>query len=222
GRPDIRPDIPVSRLSPADRQLVEIGRAVAVGCRVLVLDEPTSSLTAADIRHLFDLVRRLRADGHAILYISHFLEEVREITDRFTVLRDGRSVGEGQTATTPIPEIIRLMVGRTVEDLYPRSRRSPGEVVLDVHALEGSRGPRTASLALRRGEVLGIAGLVGAGRTELLRTVFGLDKVRSGAVRVASYTGPASPARRWAEGIGIVSEARKSEGLALSLTIAET
>src|SRR5258707_5370978 len=92
GRPDISAETIVARLGPADRQLVEIGRAIAVGCRVLVLDEPTSSLTAAGIRHLFDLVRRLKADGHAILYISHFLEEVREITDRYSVLRDGKTV----------------------------------------------------------------------------------------------------------------------------------
>jgi ribose transport system ATP-binding protein len=222
GRPDIRADTIVARLSPGERQLVEIGRAIAVGCRVLVLDEPTSSLSAADIRHLFDLVRRLRADGHAIIYISHFLEEVREISDRFAVLRDGRSVGGGATADTPIGEIIRLMVGRQVEELYPRSPRNAGDVVLEVSDLEGRRrAPRMASLELRRGEVLGIAGLVGAGRTELLRTIFGLDKVRRGDIRVASYVGPASPARRWAQHVGIVSEDRKIEGLALSLSVAE-
>ena len=221
GRPDIRPDAIVSRLSPADRQLVEIGRAIAVGCRVLVLDEPTSSLTATDIRHLFDLVRKLRADGHAILYISHFLEEVREISDRFTVLRDGRSVGEGRTADTTVHHIIQMMVGREVKDLYPRSHRIPGETVLEVKQLQGVNGPREASLQLRRGEVLGIAGLIGAGRTELLRTIFGLDALRDGQLRVASFTGPASPGRRWKQGVGMVSEDRKVEGLALSLSIAE-
>ena len=221
GRPDIRPEAIVSRLSPADRQLVEIGRAIAIGCRVLVLDEPTSSLTAADIRHLFDLVRRLKADGHSILYISHFLEEVREISDRFTVLRDGKSVGEGRTADVPVSRIIQLMVGREVADLYPRSARAPGELVLEVNRLQGARGPQNASLQLRRGEVLGIAGLVGAGRTELLRAIFGLDPVRAGQVRVSTFVGPASPARRWSQGVGMVSEDRKVEGLALSLSVAE-
>jgi ribose transport system ATP-binding protein len=113
------------------------------------------------------------------------------------------------------------MVGRDVDDLYPRSPRAAGETVLEVAQLRGARGPRDASLQLRRGEVLGIAGLVGAGRTELLRSVFGLDRVRDGSVRVGAYVGPASPARRWAQGVGLVSEDRKVEGLALSLSIAE-
>ena len=221
GRPDISPDIPVGRLSVAEQQLVEIGRAVAVGCRVLVLDEPTSSLTQSDIARLFDLVRRLKANGHAIVYISHFLEEVKAISDRFTVLRDGRSVGGGATATADTNQIIALMVGRQVEDLYPRSPRTPGENVLDVADLAGASKPARASLTLRKGEVLGIAGLVGAGRTELLRALFGLDAVRSGQLRVAAYAGPASPSRRWAQGVGMVSEDRKGEGLALNLSIAD-
>jgi ribose transport system ATP-binding protein len=221
GRPDISPDVPVERLSVAEQQLVEIGRAVAVGCRVLVLDEPTSSLARGDIERLFDLVRRLKAQGHAIVYISHFLEEVKEISDRFTVLRDGRSVGGGTTATADVHQIVTLMVGREVEDLYPRSRRTPGETVLEVSELGGVPKPASASLTLRRGEVLGVAGLVGAGRTELLRAVFGLQRVRSGAVRVGAHAGPGSPARRWSQGVGMVSEDRKREGLALALTIAD-
>src|SRR5580658_8060355 len=131
GRPDIRPDAPLASLSIAQQQLVEIGRAVAIGCRVLVLDEPTSSLTLTDIRRLFELIRHLKAKGLAIVYISHFLEEVREISDRFTVLRDGRSVGSGVTATTATPQIIGMMVGRSVDDLYPRSVRTAGEVMLE-------------------------------------------------------------------------------------------
>jgi ribose transport system ATP-binding protein len=221
GRPDISPDVPVERLSVAEQQLVEIGRAVAVGCRVLVLDEPTSSLARGDIERLFDLVRRLKAQGHAIVYISHFLEEVKEISDRFTVLRDGRSVGGGATATADVHQIVTMMVGREVEDLYPRSHRTAGESVLEVMELGGAPKPTSASLTLRRGEVLGVAGLVGAGRTELLRAVFGLQRVRNGAVRVAAHVGPGSPARRWSQGVGMVSEDRKGEGLALALTIAD-
>src|SRR5205823_6216414 len=132
GHPDLPLDTPVARLSTAERQLVQIARAVAIGSRVLVLDEPTSSLTRGDIAHLFALVRRLKAQGHAVIYISHFLEEVQEISDRYTVLRDGRSVGEGETASAAPDQIIALMVGRKVEDLYPRSPRSPGAVVLEV------------------------------------------------------------------------------------------
>ena len=160
GHPEISPDTRVADLPIAQRQIVEIARAIASGCRVLVLDEPTSSLAGADIERLFALIRKLKANGHAVIYISHFLEEVKTIADRFTVLRDGQSVGTGNVAGTPTSDIIALMVGRQVAELYPRSERSPSEVVLKINGLE-----------LRRGEVVGIAGLVGAGRTELLRSV---------------------------------------------------
>jgi len=224
GRGDIPLDEPVGRLSVAEQQLVEIARAVAVGCRVLVLDEPTSSLTRSDIERLFALVRRLRGQGHAIVYISHFLEEVKEISDRYCVLRDGRSVGQGITADASTGQIIALMVGRTVEDLYPRSQRTPGEVILEVSDLCGTADGgrlRSASLQLHRGEVLGIAGLVGAGRTQLLRALFGLDAVRSGRIRLGVVEGPASPHRRWLNGMGMLSEDRKAEGLALGLSLAD-
>jgi ribose transport system ATP-binding protein len=221
GRSDIPLDLPVSELSIASQQMVEIARAVAIGCRVLVLDEPTSSLTRPDIRHLFDLVRRLRAQGLAIVYISHFLEEVKEISDRFTVLRDGKSVGGGETRAAKSEQIIALMVGRSVDDLYPRSPRQAGDVVLEVQDLASSGKPRHATLQLRRGEIVGIAGLIGAGRTELLRTLFGLRPVRQGRVRLASFTGPDSPRGRWQQGMGMVSEDRKLEGLALNLSVAD-
>ena len=221
GRDDIPPEAVVAGLSIADRQVVEIARAVAVGCRVLVLDEPTSSLTAADVQHLEALVKRLRGLGHAIVFISHVLEEVRAFADRVTVLRDGASVGGGALATLADATIVEWMVGRPVTELYPRSQRRPGEVVLEVSGVAGRRLPESASLALRRGEVLGIAGLVGAGRTELLRAVFGLDPVRRGTVRVAATSGTATPRRRWAQGVGMVSEDRKREGLAVELSIAD-
>ena len=221
GRPDIAPETPVWALSVADRQLVEIGRALAVGARVLVLDEPTSSLARNDIERLFDLVRRLKARGLAIIYISHFLEEVRAICDRFTVLRDGRSVGSGAVAETPNSEIIRQMVGRSVDDLYPRSARSTGEPVLVLEKISGFTKPTEATLTLHRGEVLGIAGLIGSGRTEFLRAIFGLDEIRAGRVTLKTFHGPATPAQQWSRGMGLVSEDRKGEGLALNLSIAE-
>ncbi|MDQ3812651.1 MAG: sugar ABC transporter ATP-binding protein, partial [Armatimonadota bacterium] len=223
GHGDIPLDTPVARLSVAEQQLVEIARSVALGSRVLVLDEPTSSLTRKDIIRLFELVRRLKQD-HAIIYISHFLEEVKELSDRFTVLRDGRSAGGGVTAEAAPEQIIALMVGRTVDDLYPRSPRTPGEVVLEVRDLSGVTKPQAATLQLRRGEVLGIAGLVGAGRTELLRAIFGLEAVRRGEVKVLAHTDSAptaSPAQRWEQGVGMVSEDRKTEGLALNLSITD-
>jgi ribose transport system ATP-binding protein len=219
--PDLRPDRRVAGLPVAAQQLVEIARALASGCRVLVLDEPTSSLTAGDAARLFAVIRDLKAQGIAVVYISHFLEEVRQIADRIAVLRDGRTVGGGLAATLATRQLIALMVGREVTELYPRSPRTRGEVVLELDSLAGRVRPERASLTLHRGEVLGIAGLMGAGRTELLRCVFGLDAVRKGRVRLGTYVGPASPAARWRQGVGLLSEDRKQEGLALSLSLAD-
>ncbi len=218
---DAAPETQVRRLSIAQQQLVEIARAVALECRILVLDEPTSSLTQRDIEKLFALIRKLKSRDISVVYISHFLEEVQEISDRFTVLRDGETVGYGITAETSSDAIIAQMVGREVEDLYPRSPRTPGETILTVSNLRGIEKPADASLELKRGEVLGIAGLVGAGRTELMRVIFGLDAVVSGDISVRGYHGPATPAQRWTQKVGMVSEDRKTEGLALGLSIAD-
>jgi ribose transport system ATP-binding protein len=214
---DIDPDAVVSRLSVAEQQLVEVARAIATSCRVLVLDEPTSSLTQADTRRLFELVARLKAQGHAIVYISHFLEEVKQVADRFVVLRDGKNAGEGRTRDTSAAQIAGMMVGRALGELYPRSPRTPGEPILELESF----GAAGAGLTLHRGEVLGIAGLLGAGRTELLRAIFGLDAVREGRIRVAAFEGSHSPAARWRQGVGFLSEDRKEEGLALGLSIAD-
>ena len=223
GHEDIPPDAAVGTLSVAGQQLVEIARALAVGCRVLVLDEPTSSLGSADVGHLFALLRRLKARGHAIVYISHFIEEVKAITDRFVVLRDGRNAGGGVTAEATHDAVVRLMVGTAPDDLFPRSPRRAGDAILEVAGLE----PGGASFTLHRGEILGIAGLVGSGRTRLLRTLFGLEAVTRGRVRIGvdvfrgggALTG--GPRRRWRAGMGLLSEDRKSEGLALGLSIAD-
>jgi ribose transport system ATP-binding protein len=218
----VRPETLVNRLSIAEQQMVEIARSVALESRVLVLDEPTSSLTRHDIDRLFALIRALRSRGIAIIYISHFLEEVEQVSDRFAVLRDGESVGTGVTAATPVERIIAMMVGREVSDLYPRSaRRGDGEIVLEIRELCGGDKPRSASLKLRRGKVLGIAGLMGAGRTEMIRAIFGLQRVARGEIRVGAYCGACPPRRRWAQGVGMVCEDRKQEGLALGLSIAD-
>jgi ribose transport system ATP-binding protein len=221
GRPDIDPKARAGDLGIAEQQLIEIARSVAFGCRVLVLDEPTSSLTARDIENLFAMLRRLKSQGIGIVYISHFLEEVRAISERFTVLRDGASVGGGRTVEARDEQIIKMMVGRDVEALYPRTAHSAGETVLELSNVAGVKRPRNASIELRRGEVVGIAGLVGAGRTETLRTLFGLDKLKAGQIKIEEVSGPASPARRWSQSVGLVSEDRKTEGLALGLSIAD-
>jgi ribose transport system ATP-binding protein len=219
---DIRPSDRVRDLSIGARQLVEVARALAARARIVVMDEPTSSLTHADTECLFDVIRRLRAADVSIIYISHFLEEVRAVADRFTVLRDGQAVGGGEVARTPTPEIIRLMVGRDLADVYRRSTHTIGQAVLDLSALCGHRLPQGASMTLRRGEILGLAGLIGSGRTELVRAVFGLDPVTAGEVRVAGVrvTG-AAPPEMLRRGVGFLSEDRKTEGLAVNLTVAD-
>jgi len=218
----VRPDARVADLAPAEQQIVEIARAIAdERCRLLLLDEPTSSLGADDVDALFRVVDRLRVAGMAIVYISHHLAEIRRIADRFTVIRDGCAAGTGRVHDARTDQIVEMMSGRRVEDLYPRSKREPKDVVLDVRDLAGVSLPQNASLQLHRGEVLGIAGLVGSGRTELLRAIFGLDLVRHGTVRVASFSGDASPAKRLRQGVGLSSEDRGGEGLALGLSVME-
>ena len=220
GHADIPLDAPVGGLSPAAQQLVEIARALAFGCRVLVLDEPTSSLAHGDVRNLFHLIRRLKQQGLAIVYISHFIEEVTQVSDRFVVLRDGRNAGEGATTAASGDAIVSLMVGRALEDLYARGPRAVGEPLLQLDGLEPYR-LSPASLTLHRGEILGIAGLLGAGRTRLLRGLFGLDAVKRGSVKLGVHAGPAAPADWWQHGMGMLSEDRTSEGLATNLNIAD-
>jgi ribose transport system ATP-binding protein len=214
---DLDPDARVDALGPGPRQLVEIARALAGNARLLVMDEPTSSLARDDVGRLFAAVRRLRDDGVTVIYISHFLEEVREIAGRFTVLRDGETVARGEVAATDDAGLIRAMVGRELAEAYPRVPHAPGDAVVELQQLAGRGGPRgdlprSASLTLRRGEIFGIAGLVGAGRTETLRAIRGLDPVRAGRVRVCC----APPPR-----VGLLSEDRKREGLALDLPLAD-
>ena len=207
GHPDIDPEADAESLSVAEQQIVEIARALVSGSRVLVLDEPTSTLGGEDVERLFSLIARLKAQQHAIVYISHFIEEVTRISDRVVVLRDGEVAGSSATRDIAAAEIVRLMVGQSVDDLYRRSNRLPGEPVLQIDPLLPGSNP----LVLHRGEIVGIAGLVGAGRTRLLRTVFGLEP--------GPYS--ASPRERWKQRIGMLSEDRKGEGLATNLSVAD-
>ncbi len=190
-------DIPLQTrcgdLSPAARQLTEIARSIAADPRLLVLDEPTSSLGTHDIEWLFTAVRRLQTSGVSIIIISHVIEECRAVASRFVVLRDGASVAAGELAATNDEQLIQAMVGRAVTDLYPRTPHAIGSAVLEV----------APGLTLHRGEILGIYGLIGAGRTELLHKVF------------------SPPRTRLAAGMGLVSEDRKGEGLLLGRSIAD-
>jgi len=220
--PDVKPDRRVGDLGSGARQLVEIGRALIGDAKLVVLDEPTSSLSATETETLYEVIRRLEARGVSIIYISHFLEEVKRIAQRFTVLRDGQTVTSGEVATTSIDEMVEAMVGRSVEEAYPRVPHEPGEVLLRLDALTGAELPTAASLELHAGEVLGVAGLVGAGRSELLRALFGLEPIRSGSVTIASARDHGRGVRaRIEQGFGLVSEDRKREGLALTRSVAE-
>jgi ribose transport system ATP-binding protein len=227
GRHDVHPDRRVAELSLAARQVVEICRALSADARVLLMDEPTSSFQRADVERLFALVRELTAQGIAVVYISHFLEEVREIADRYTVLRDGRSVATGTIRETTSEELIVHMVGRPLTGLFPVRSPRPApqtrEVLLEVRGISAPPAVHDASFDLARGEILGIAGLVGAGRTELVRALFGLAPVTSGEVRIhgCRASSSARPSRRLADGVGYLSEDRKGEGLALGMSVAD-
>lgn len=223
---DIRPEKRVGDLSVAARQIVEISRAIAARARIILMDEPTSSLQREDVTHLFALIRKLSAEGISVVYISHFLEEVRQISDRFTVLRDGRSVASGDIATTTDDELIARMVGRAQQNLFPVRTPASGEpeTILKVKNLASPPLLKDASFELRRGEILGIAGLMGSGRTPLLRTIFGLDRLVSGTIAVnkkALPPGRSTPAMRLIEGFGYLSEDRKGDGLTLNQSIAD-
>jgi ribose transport system ATP-binding protein len=215
-------EAPVKNRSIAEQQIVEIARALVGRPKVVIMDEPTSSLTQADTENLFAIIGRLRQRGVSVIYISHFLEECQRIADRFTVLRDGESVATGKMADADLRQIIHWMVGREVSEIYPRIPHEMGKAVLELRGLAGRIKPQSASLTLREGEILGIAGLIGAGRTETLRACFGLDRIRDGAVLVRSKEAThRTPAQRLASGIGLLSENRKEEGLMLNRSLAD-
>ena len=225
GREDITPTQPVRELTIARQQIVEIARAIVSEARIIIMDEPTSSLSDEDKQALYRVIRKLRDEGMAVIYISHFLDEVQEIGDRYTVLRDGQSVGGGIVAESSIEELVELMIGRKIDDMYPRSEREIGDPILSVKGVSGSPLPCDVSLELRRGEILGIFGLVGAGRTELARCIFGLDPVRSGTVELREGAqidlSGFRPASALIGGLDYLSENRKDEGLAQNLSITE-
>jgi ribose transport system ATP-binding protein len=217
GHPRLDPDARVGDLRPADRQLVSMARALSRDVRLLIMDEPSAILDPPEVDALFEVVRRLTSEGVGVIYISHRLDEIARIGDRITVLRDGKTVAKALPADIPVDELIQLMVGRSFSEVFPRRERTQGEVVLRV---KGLRSPQLAgaSFEVRAGEILGIGGLVGAGRTELLRAVAGLDPAE-GEVLVGDRALPRDrPDRAVAAGVGMAPEERKSQGLWLDWT----
>jgi inositol transport system ATP-binding protein len=225
----LRPMRIVRDLSVAEQQMVEIARALSMKSRLIVMDEPTSALSSSEVEKLFRIVRDLKAQGLSIVFVTHRLEEVMQICDRYTVLRDGRLVSSGSIAETTIDNIIRLMVGRQVTALFAhRERAAAGKVVLAVEGLtrRGNAQDRNATVladvgfAVRKGEILGIAGLVGAGRTETARAVFGADLLDSGRVIIEGREiHIRSPRDAIRHGIGLVPEDRKRQALFLALAV---
>jgi ribose transport system ATP-binding protein len=221
-RCEVDPDAPVAELSVAEQQLVEIARALRENARLLVMDEPTAALSDAEIEALFDVIRSLCRGGVPIIYISHRLKEIFAIGDRVTVMRDGHTVGTRQVNKTDVDELIRLMVGRTIGEQIPKRDATIGEVVLEVQDLCRSGVLEPISLSVRSGEILGVAGLMGSGRTELARAIFGADPVDSGSVRMAGQ--PLSrqhPSASIAAGLGFLTEDRKQHGLVLQCSVTE-
>ena len=220
---DLQPERKVRDLSRAHQQMVEITKALLTDVRLLILDEPTASLTDAEAGRLFDLVARLKADGVGIIYVSHRMAEIRRLADRITVLRDGRKIATVATQDVSDTALIELMTGRTVGALFPAIRTSPGETLFDVARLSLADGSvKEASIHVRSGEVVGIAGLVGCGKSELIRAAFGLEKIVSGTVRCRGQELHApTPKTALTAGICYFPSDRVAEGLALSRTVRE-
>ena len=223
------PLTPVRELSVAEQQLVEIARALSMRARLIIMDEPTSALSETEVANLFTIVRKLKAEGVSVVFVTHRLEEVFRICDRYTVLRDGHYVGSGAVALSNVDKIIRLMVGRDVDLLYGAHHVStPGRMALEARNLTRRRNPRDpraielidVSLKLRKGEIVGLAGLVGAGRTETVRAIFGADTLDSGEILIdGEKVEVDSPEAAMRRGIGLVPEDRKKQALFLQLAI---
>ena len=216
----------VRDLSVAEQQLVEIARALSMRSRLIIMDEPTAALSETEVANLVRIVRALKAEGISIIFVTHRLEEVFRLCDRYTVLRDGHYVASGQVAETNVEAIIRMMVGRDVGALYgERPIPEHGKVALEVEGLTRRRNARDpnaielidVSLKAHHGEILGLAGLVGAGRTETARAIFGADRFDHGTIRVdGQEVGFSSPRDAMSHGIGLVPEDRKKQALFLA------
>jgi rhamnose transport system ATP-binding protein len=214
------PKTKARNLSIAEQQMVEIARALSINARILIMDEPTSSLTLNEVADLFRIVRRLRESGTAIVFISHRLEELFEVADRVTVLRDGMYIDTLPLEGLTKGELVRLMVGRTITEMFPKKEVAPGNVVLEVQNLSRKGVFNDVSFQLHKGEILGMAGLVGAGRTDVARTIFGIAPATSGQIRInGEVVRITNPQHAMELGIAYVPEDRQHHGLVLALDI---
>jgi ribose transport system ATP-binding protein len=219
----LKPNTLVGSLSVAQQQMIEIAKALSLNARLLIMDEPTSSLTESETVHLFRIIKELRKDRVGIVYISHRLDELSEIADRVTVLRDGRTISTDDFAATTVDQIVSHMVGRDLDDVFPERKSQPtSDVLLTVQGLSRKEVFGPVDFELRRGEILGFAGLMGSGRTEVARAVFGADPVNAGSVELnGEKLSIHSPIDAIRHGIAYLSEDRKGNGLALQMTVAK-
>jgi ribose transport system ATP-binding protein len=222
GHDAIPPRAKIRSLRPAAQQIVSIARALSGDVRLLIMDEPSAILDEGEIETLFDVVRRLTAEGVGVIYISHRLDEIRRIGHRVTVLADGRTTATGIPATTPTDELVALMVGRRVEQLYPERPAGTDRVLLEARGMRRLPDVRGVSLQVHAGEVLGLGGLVGSGRSELLGLIYGIEAPEEGEVFVdGEKLPPHRPAKAIAAGLGLAPEDRKSQGLVLDWSLAK-
>ena len=219
---DIDPKTKVSRLSVSQMQMLEIAKAVSYDSKVLILDEPTSSLTENEVKHLFKIIRKLQGSGIGIVYISHNMEEITEICDEITILRDGKWVTTEKVKDLNTDQIINLMVGRDLTNRFPDKTNKPGEVILEVENLTAKR-PKSiedVSFTLRKGEILGVAGLVGSKRTDIVETLFGVIEKKSGTVKIDGKTVEIrNPKEATANGLALITEERRATGIYSMLDI---
>ena len=219
---DIDPSLKVHELGVAQQQMVEIAKAISQNARILVMDEPTAALSDRETELLFALIARLKADGVAIVYISHRMAEVFALGDRITVLRDGRRIDEARPAQTSPDQLVRMMVGRSVDMSYPRNfAATPGKVLLEVKGLSAATGISNIDLVVRQGEIVGLCGLVGSGRSEVVRAIFGADKATAGQIIFDGRQKSGGPDEAARLGLALIPESRKSEGLALLRSVGD-
>ena len=214
------PDRPARGLSIADQQMIEIAKALSFDARVLVMDEPTAALSGVEVERLFTVARSLRSAGAAVLFISHRFDEVFDLCDRITVMRDGQWVSTDPAADLTVDQVVRRMVGREVASLFPKIDVDPGDVVLEVRGLTRLGVFADVSFDVRAGEIVALAGLVGAGRSEVVRAVFGVDAYDAGSVRIGgTELRQGSPAAAMAAGVALVPEDRRQQGLVMELSV---
>ena len=219
---DLHPDTLIRNLGVAQRHMVEIAKALSIDARVVIMDEPTSALTLREVEDLYKIIRRLREEGKAIIFISHKFDEITEIADYFTVLRDGRYIGEGKVSETSVDRIVTMMVGRSLDQMFPKSQAEIGEKILEVRNISQPGFFKDISFDLHKGEILGFFGLIGSGRTEVMRSIFGIEHLHKGSVSVNGRpVHIRNPKDAINLGIAYVPEDRQTQGVILDMDLSK-